>query len=103
MSFAEDLSVFFNEFADEVRVVATNRKFPAIFDEQFFDPDTGEAYLEGAKPFITCQASELLPDLVKGKAVEVKNTITGDIKRFTVLQPQPEGTGTAVVLLSKLA
>jgi hypothetical protein len=98
MSFAEDLSVFFNvgEFADEVLVVASSRKFPAIFDEQFFDPETGEAYLEGAKPYLTCKVSDLGADLVKGKAVEVKGI------RYTVLQPQPEGTGTAMVLLSKL-
>ncbi len=90
--------MFFNvgEFADEVRVVATGRKFPAIFDEQFFDPETGEAYLEGAKPFLTCKASDLGPDLVRGKVIEVKG------RRYTVLQPQPEGTGTAMVQLSKI-
>lgn len=98
MSFPEDLSVFFNvgEFADEVTIVATGRKIPAIFDEQFFDPETGEAYLEGAKPYLTCKASDLGADLVKGKKVTVKGN------QYTVLQPQPEGTGTAVVLLSKL-
>lgn len=103
MSFDEDLSVFFNEFADEVRVIASNRKFSAIFDEQFFDPETGEAYFEGAKPYITCQASDIGTDVVKQAKIEVRNTITNEIKRFTVLQVQPEGTGTAVVLLSKLS
>ena len=98
MSFDEDLSVFFDlgEFADEVTVIATGRKFPAIFDEQFFDPETGEAYLEGAKPFLTCKLSDLGTDLVKGRKVQVKG------RQYTVLSPQPEGTGTAVVILSKI-
>lgn len=98
MSLGDDLSVFFNlaEFADEVTVLPGNRKFPAIFDEQFFDPESGEMYLEGSKPFLTCKGSDLAADLVKGKRIQVKG------KQYSVLQIQTEGTGTAVVILSKI-
>ncbi len=99
MSFPENLDAFFNEkeFADEVTIVESNRKFPGIFDELFFDPETNEVYLEGSKPFINCKASDLGADLAKGKKLQVKG------RTFSVLQVQPEGTGTAIIVLSVIA
>ncbi len=99
MSFEENLDAFFNlgEFADEVTVLPGGRKFPAIFDEQFFDPETGEVYLEGSKPYLTCKTSDIAPDIAKGKKLTVKG------RTFSVLQIQPEGTGTALIILSVIA
>ena len=95
MSFAENLDVFFSnaEFADTV--VVGSRTFQAIFDENFFDPEAGETLLETGRPLLTCKASDTV-GLTRG----VKLTVNG--RPYTVIKREPDGTGTAQVLLSKL-
>lgn len=96
MAFTEDLTVFFNdaEFSDEI-TRPDGSKFKAIFDETYFDPESGETVLDTTKPRLTCRESD-----VSGLAR--KSVVTRKSVRFSVVKVEPDGTGTAMVQLSKL-
>lgn len=101
MSFTEDFSVFFNnsEFSDTVNR-SNGSKFEALFDEEFFDPETGELVLDTTKPYLTSSAAAI-GDLQKKEVVtvNVKGVTKGP---FTVMKIKPDGTGLVVIQLTKL-
>ena len=93
MAFTENLDVFFNnsDFADTV--TTGSRTFQAIFDEAFFNPEAGETSLDGTLPRLTCK-------MIDAETLTKKTQLTVKGRKFTVIDVQPDGTGTAVVTLS---
>jgi hypothetical protein len=94
MAFAENLTVFFkNSQFSETVTTAAGRKFEAIFDEAYYDPESGEAVLDSLRPRLTCSFSDLA-------GIHRTNILTIGSVAYSVMNIQPDGTGTATVELS---
>lgn len=66
----------------------------AYFDDAFFDAQLGESVLESTQPRLTCIYSEVAH-------LSRKDALTVDGVAYSVLEVQPDGTGLAIVPLSK--
>lgn len=92
----DDLDVFFSELDSTVAVFTVSgskRKVRGYFDNGFFDANVGQVVLNTTQPRFTCKASDV-EDVERSSAV----TVLG--KSYTVLEVQPEGTGTSTVILT---
>lgn len=92
----EDLDVFFSGL-DATEAVFTvggeKRKVRGYFDDGFFDANVGQVVLNTTQPRFTCKASLV-------EKVERASVVTVLGKSYTVLEVQPEGTGTSTVILT---
>jgi hypothetical protein len=97
----EDLSPFFAGL-DAQRVTfkapGGDRLVLGYFDNAFINADLGEAVLDTTAPRFTCRASELAflktPSQFRGMEVLISGV------KYSLIQVQPEGTGTATVTLA---
>lgn len=95
----DDLTVFVD--TDDFAVVAVivqsgaTRRVSCIFDDPYLDAQVGEYALDSSEPRITAKESDLI-GIRRGAAC----TVAG--KSWAVLDaPKPDGTGMAVLKLSK--
>lgn len=97
MAFDEDLTVFFSDadFADVI-TRPDGSTFNAIYDETFFDPESGEMILSTTKPHLTCR------EIDTAGVIARKTVLTRKGVRYSVLDVKPDGTGSAVITLTKL-
>lgn len=95
MSFDDDLDIFVDDFAVEVRAETPARTFKAIFDNAYFLPEIGETSIETTQPRLTAKFEDVR-DFVDGTTtVEVDGVV------YDVESPvEPDGTGMAVVVLA---
>jgi len=92
MTFTEDRSAFFTDFA--VQVIIGGYSGLGIFDKNYGDFDIAS----GNRPALTI-VSEDFPAVAEGSAV----SITGETATYTVAgSPQPDGTGMTVLMLEKV-
>ena len=93
---SEDLSPFFAGL-DAVPVVIHNslgdRTITGYFDNSFFNSQIGETILESTQPRVTCKTSD-----VEGVPRESTLTIEGVL--YSIIEPQPEGTGMTILRLA---
>jgi len=92
MTFTEDRSAFFTDFAVAVTIGGVSGV--GIFDKEYASFDMAS----GNRPALTV-VTEDFPAVVEGSAV----TITGEVATYTVAgTPQADGTGMSVLLLEKV-
>ena len=95
MPFEDDLDIFVDDFAQEVRADNPARTFRAIFDNAFFSPEIGETSLDTTQPRLTAKYADVF-DFSEGETTVEVGTVTYDVES----EPEPDGTGMAVVILA---
>lgn len=95
----EDLDVFFDHFAIEAQVEPRNGDpfvVSAIFDERYYSAEMGTFIHDVHHPRLTVKSADV-DDIEPGDGVTVDGT---DYE--VVSHPERDGTGTAILTLSRL-
>lgn len=95
MPFEDDLDIFVDDFAIEVRAENPARTFMAIFDNAFFSPELGETSIDTTQPRLTAIYGDV-HDFVDGTTTVEVSGVTYDVESPV----EPDGTGMAVVVLA---
>ena len=92
----EDLNAFFEGLDSTTAefLIGNSRKLvKGFFDNGFFDTSVGDVVLDTTQPRFTCKMSDL-------KSISRNCVVYINATKYTVIQIQPDGTGTATVLLA---
>jgi len=92
----QDLSVFFDgldSVTAEFIIGSTSYYVEGYFDNGFFDTSVGEVVLDTTQPRFTCQSYRI-------SKVQRNGTVIINETEYKIIQIQPDGTGTSVVILS---
>lgn len=93
---SENLDIFFSGLdAQEIvfHLEGGDRYVRGFFDNAFLDVNIGETALDTTQPRFTCKLSDV-------RDIPRETPVTIGTDSFSVLQIQPEGTGTATVTLA---
>jgi len=92
----EDMSIFFDGLDSVLAEFVTGNSswyVQGYFDNGFYDTSVGDVVLDTTQPRFTCDSYKI-SKIQRGSSVIIKS------KEYKIIQIQPDGTGTSVVLLS---
>lgn len=100
MAFQEDFSVFFNTdgFGEEFTYtpkVGAAVTLVGIFDDAYFAAQGGEVEVAGSQPRIQYETAKIADAPVYGETVTARGV------DYTIVEVQPDGTGTSTLILER--
>lgn len=90
MAFNEDFDAYFNEFA--VRCSVNTSSFDAIFDNEYYAVDDGDAGIMSAQPRLVCKSSDV-------SALVPYDVVTVSAQSYKIIEIMPDGTGITILRL----